>query len=144
MIKFFGNPSEKIFAVQVKESISDSTIEKLTWLFGNQPPCDAKVLPSTYVGPRAAMITPWSTNAVEISQNMGIIGIERIEQFYSVEAGFNDFDPMLSQKYSDLNQDIFTIKIEPASIKEIEDIELFNREEGLALNKEEVDYLNDL
>jgi phosphoribosylformylglycinamidine synthase len=27
------------------------------------------------------MITPWSTNAVEITQNMGIEGIIRIEEF---------------------------------------------------------------
>jgi phosphoribosylformylglycinamidine synthase len=36
-----------------------------------------------FVGPRAAMITPWSTNAVEITQNMGIKDIIRIEEFTS-------------------------------------------------------------
>ena len=55
-----------------------------------------------FVGPRAAMITPWSTNAVEITQNMGISGIIRIEEFQKIAADFQDFDPMLFQKYTEL------------------------------------------
>jgi phosphoribosylformylglycinamidine synthase len=49
------------------------------------------------------MITPWSTNAVEITQNMDIHGIIRIEEFKHVEADdFCSYDPMLSQKYNKL------------------------------------------
>jgi len=51
---------------------------------------------------------------------------------------------MLSQKYAELNQDIFTINIQPESILEIEDIASYNKQEGLALNDEEVDYLDNL
>mgnify|MGYP000309556287 CR=1 FL=1 len=53
------------------------------------------------------MITPWSTNAVEITQNMGMDGIIRIEEFAEVDPTFNDFDPMISQKYAGLDQDIY-------------------------------------
>ncbi|GGX14816.1 phosphoribosylformylglycinamidine synthase [Aquimarina muelleri] len=94
-----------------------------------------------FVGPRAAMITPWSTNAVEITQNMGIEGIIRIEEFLSVPKNHTDFDPMLSQKYDGLDQEIYTIHIKPESIIEIEDIAAYNSSEGLALNNEEIEYL---
>ena len=97
-----------------------------------------------FVGPRAAMITPWSTNAVEITQNMGITGIIRIEEFEKVAADFTAFDPMLSQKYSELNQDIYTINVKPEPILDITDIAAYNKSEGLALSSEEVDYLNNL
>ncbi|HLU80597.1 MAG TPA: phosphoribosylformylglycinamidine synthase, partial [Flavobacteriaceae bacterium] len=97
-----------------------------------------------FVGPRAAMISPWSTNAVEITQVMNIAGIVRIEEFMEVDADYHDFDPMLFQKYEGLNQNIFTIEHEPDRIKEIADIEGFNRAEGLALSTEEIDYLEQL
>jgi phosphoribosylformylglycinamidine synthase len=90
------------------------------------------------------MITPWSTNAVEITQNMGIAGIIRIEEFEKVPADFNAFDPMLSQKYTELNQEIYTIHIQPEPILDISDIAAYNQSEGLALSAEEVDYLNNL
>src|SRR5690606_13848809 len=90
------------------------------------------------------MVTPWSTNAVEITQNMGIQGISRIEEFKPVPADFNDFDPMISQKYSELTQDIYTIDIKPEPIIEIDDIEAYNQSEGLELNAEEVEYLNNI
>lgn len=90
------------------------------------------------------MITPWSTNAVEITQNMGISGIIRIEEFIKIEAHFSDFDPMLSQKYSGLDQHIYTINIQPEPILEIEDIAAYNLKEGLALSDEEITYLQEL
>ena len=81
MIHFFGSLDTKVFAVQTVNNLSNNTITKLQWLFGDQPKIELQTLDSTYVGPRAAMITPWSTNAVEITQNMGIEGIIRIEEF---------------------------------------------------------------
>lgn len=141
MIHFFGNQNEKVFAVQTANEISPETIKKLTWLFGNQPQLSAASIDAFFVGPRAAMITPWSTNAVEITQNMGIEGIIRIEEFKSVTKDYVDFDPMLSQKYSKLDQDIYTIDIEPESIIKIDDIAAYNITEGLALSDEEIEYL---
>jgi phosphoribosylformylglycinamidine synthase len=144
MIHFFGNQSNTVFAVQTQNEISTEDINKLNWLFGNAHKIEKSVLSDFFVGPRAAMITPWSTNAVEITQNMGISGIIRIEEFQKVAADFTDFDPMLSQKYSELNQDIYTINIHPEPILDIEDIDAYNKSEGLALSPEEVDYLNNL
>ncbi|WP_291109978.1 phosphoribosylformylglycinamidine synthase [Flavobacterium sp. UBA6195] len=144
MIHFFGNQSNTVFAVQTQNELSTEDINKLNWLFGNAHKIEKSVLSDFFVGPRAAMITPWSTNAVEITQNMGISGIIRIEEFEKVAADFNDFDPMLSQKYSELNQEIYTINIQPEPILDIEDIDAYNKSEGLALSPEEVDYLNNL
>lgn len=144
MIHFFGNESNTVFAVQTQSGLSAENISKLNWLFGNAKKIEKSVLTDFFVGPRAAMITPWSTNAVEITQNMGIEGIIRIEEFHQVDSGFSDFDPMLSQKYSELNQDIYTINIEPEPILEIDDIAAYNKKEGLALSDDEVDYLNNL
>lgn len=147
MIHFFGNESTTVFAVQTQNEPSAETISKLNWLFQSELVSDSRnkpksVLTDFFIGPRAAMVTPWSTNAVEITQNMGIEGILRIEEFQKVNSDYNDFDPMLSQKYSELTQDIFTINIKPEPILEIEDIAAYNKQEGLALSHEEVDYLN--
>lgn len=144
MIHFFVNPKHTVFAVQTQNEISKEDIEKLNWLFGNANKLEESVLSGFFVGPRAAMITPWSTNAVEITQNMGISGINRIEEFEKVSSDFDEFDPMLSQKYAELNQEIYTINIKPEPILDIEDIESYNKSEGLALSSEEVDYLNNL
>jgi len=138
MILFFGNPSETIFAVQVSAPLPENDLAKLSWLFGNQPRITADDVEGLFVGPRAAMISPWSTNAVEITQNMGIAGIRRIEQF-ALFTGH--FDPMLTQKYQGLHQDIFTINIQPDPIREIDDIAAYNQAEGLALSDEEIQYL---
>jgi len=148
MIHFFENETNTVFAVQSQKDFSAEDISKLNWLFGNSNKIEKSVLNTIgtdfFIGPRATMITPWSTNAVEITQNMGISGIIRIEEFLKVNSDFTDFDPMLSQKYKELNQEIFTINIQPEAILEIDDIASYNKSEGLALSQEEVDYLNKL
>jgi len=144
MIHFFGNQSNLVFAVQSQNELSSEDSNKLNWLFGNAHKIEKSVVADFFVGPRAAMITPWSTNAVEITQNMGITGIVRIEEFVKVAADFSDFDPMLFQKYSELHQEIYTINLQPEPILEIENIAAYNKTEGLALSPEEVDYLNKL
>ncbi|GGM86594.1 phosphoribosylformylglycinamidine synthase [Dyadobacter beijingensis] len=144
MIYFFTGGDETVFALQTERTLTASDSSKLSWLFGGAELRTETVLTDYFVGPRAAMITPWSTNAVEITQNMGLEGIVRIEEFKKVGADFTDFDPMLSQKYGELNQDIYTINIKPEPIQEIADIAAYNKQEGLALSDEEVDYLNGL
>ncbi|RYD96061.1 MAG: phosphoribosylformylglycinamidine synthase [Sphingobacteriales bacterium] len=144
MIHFFVNPKHIVYGVQTAQNLSTEDIQKLNWLFGKAQKLDDTTLNHFYVGPRAAMITPWSTNAVEITQNMGIDGIIRIEEFEPVPADFNDFDPMISQKYAALTQEMYTINISPEPILEIEDIAAYNKQEGLALSTEEVAYLDQL
>ena len=144
MIHFFGDINTKIYAVQKEGAFSNTDTDKLSWLFGEQPKINSASVDAFFVGPRAAMVTPWSTNATEITQNMGIEGIVRIEEYYAVAESFTDFDPMLSQKYNALSQEIFTIDVLPQPIIDVEDIAAYNREEGLALNAEEVQYLEEL
>lgn len=144
MIHFFGNVDSKVFALQTSDELSTETISKLTWLFGNAPKINSASLDAFFVGPRAAMITPWSTNAVEITQNMGIEGIIRIEEFKSVDSDFSDYDPMILQKFEGLHQETFKINIQPDPIFEIDDIAGYNLKEGLALSEDEVAYLNEL
>ena len=141
MIHFFGNLNTKVFAVQTVSNITYETIAKLEWLFGDKPKIERTILDSKFVGPRAAMITPWSTNAVEITQNMGINGIIRIEEFNSCEIGYSDFDPMIYEFFDNLNQTTFNIDIEPEPINNINDISAYNIQHGLSLNDEEINYL---
>ncbi|QEE50057.1 phosphoribosylformylglycinamidine synthase [Flavobacterium alkalisoli] len=144
MIHFFGNQTNTVFAVQSQNELSTEDISKLNWLFGNAHKIEKSVLTDFFVGPRATMITPWSTNAVEITQNMGIEGIVRIEEFEKTTEDNTDFDPMLSQKYNGLNQEIYTINIQPEPILEVNDIAAYNEKEGLALSPDEVEYLRGL
>ena len=144
MIHFFGDVTTKVFAVQTTAEISKQNNQKLQWLFGNTPQIKQSAIADFFIGPRAAMITPWSTNAVEITQNMGVEGIIRIEEFVPSAETTSDFDPMLLQKFPLLDQTIFDVSAMPEAIKDIHDIAAYNESEGLALNKEEVAYLDTL
>lgn len=148
MIHFFKNPKQVVYAVQCSAELSQENIAKLNWLFGGASKLETNTLEGNFVGPRAVMITPWSTNAVEITQNMGISGILRIEEFFEIPSeegqGERHFDKMLFQEYNGLHQDIFTINITPEPVLEIADIEEYNKKEGLALSPEEVSYLENL
>ncbi|KLT67244.1 phosphoribosylformylglycinamidine synthase [Pedobacter sp. BMA] len=144
MIHFFLSQSQAVFVVQTDKTLSQDDITKLEWLFGGAKISQETALSGFFVGPRAAMITPWSTNAVEITQNMDMQGLIRIEEFKAVAEDFSDYDPMLSQKYEKLNQEVFSINIKPEPILEISDIAAFNKQEGLSLSDEEVEYLASL
>ena len=143
MIQFFGDPANRVVAVASSKTLTPETIDKLHWLFDGAPLLEAKQLKGVFYGPRASMLTPWSTNAVEITQNMGIDGIERIEEYLS-EATTGDIDPMLVIRYQQLDQSLFTVDIEPEVVEQITDIAAYNKSEGLALSDEEVVYLNEL
>ena len=143
MICFFGDTTQRIFALQIQTSIDADVISKLSWLFGDQPYLQNTTIDGVYVGPRVSMVTPWSTNAVEITQNMGIEGIVRIEQFIPLAAD-ETIDPMTSERFDGLDQNLFRIDIKPEPIREIDDISAYNKSEGLSLNSDEVSYLEQL
>ena len=143
MITFFRK-GEKIYAVESAVSINGHDVEKLEWLFGGAQCTADAVLPGPFIGPRREMVTPWSTNAVEITQNMGIAGISRIEEFNASPAGDTGYDPMLQHVFPELNQEIFHILREPEPILYIRDIAAYNIEAGLALSEDEVKYLTEL
>ena len=143
-ILYYQGQNEVYFAVSSSVVIGKEDQEKLSWLFGGASPLDDTELKGYFIGPRKEMITPWSTNAVEITQNMGIEGIERIEEFYKKENAEAKYDPMLQALYSNLDQTIFTIDKEPEPIISIENIAEYNKEEGLALSPDEVAYLEEV
>jgi phosphoribosylformylglycinamidine synthase len=144
MILFFEGSSKNPVAVGTTESLSEKDIEKLSWLFGEANLVTQEKIEGLFTGPRKEMITPWSTNAVEITQNMGINGIKRIEEFYRAEIKDPEFDPMLQAVYKGLDQNIFTIDKQPEPVFYIDDIKQYNLREGLALSEEEITYLNKL
>ncbi|SDG73901.1 phosphoribosylformylglycinamidine synthase [Psychroflexus sediminis] len=144
MIIFFKAESTHYFAVSLVKRPDYETIKKFKWVFGDAQFVDEKQIDGQFIGPRQVMITPWSTNAVEITQNMGIDDVQRIEEFYDVTSEDRDFDKMLYQKYDGLDQEIFTIDIHPDPVLDINDIAEYNQQEGLALNEEEVGYLENL
>lgn len=140
MILFFRSKADKIYAVGSTQPLQAVDIEKLTWLFGGAQSLPDKQLEGDFIGPRKEMVTPWSTNAVEITQTMGISGIERIEEF-EIAKEEAKFDKMLQLVYKKLDQDLFTIHHTPEPIREIDDIAAYNQKEGLALSQEEIEYL---
>lgn len=141
MILFFRTPSKSVIAVECDHALNQADSDKLCWLFGEATPESEDNLKGHFIGPRREMITPWSTNAVEITQNMGLDGILRIEEYFPVKDENADHDPMLQRMYKGLDQNVFTTNRQPEPIVHIEDLEAYNEQEGLALSKEEMDYL---
>ena len=143
MIQFFKG-KKQFFVVEINKESTKENLDKLSWLFGDAEAFELKQIDGSFIGPRKEMITPWSTNAVEITQNMGIDGIRRIEEFIEVDSEKADYDPMLQAFYNRLTQDIFTINKKPEPILFIENIEAYNQQEGLALSPDEVQYLDEV
>ncbi len=149
MILFFKTPTKSIIATEADHQLNVQEIEELCWLYGG-----AELLASAgeaqttvegfFVGPRREMVTPWSTNAVEITQNMNLKGIQRIEEYFPVADENAEHDPMLQRMYKGLNQEVFTVKREPEPIKHVENLEEYNEQEGLALSPAEIDYLHNV
>ena len=151
MIRFFQTPqkttdntSRSVIATEVDHALSEQEIKELSWLYGEATLLDADKLDGFFIGPRREMVTPWSTNAVEITQNMGLKGISRIEEYWPVASKDAEYDEMLQRMYNGLNQDIFTINIQPEPIKYVDNLEAYNEQEGLALSPEEIEYLHGL
>ncbi|BAG83864.1 phosphoribosylformylglycinamidine synthase [Candidatus Azobacteroides pseudotrichonymphae] len=148
MVFFFKAITNSILAVQTIQELNSTDIDKLIWLFGGAELLKDSHIDVLVVGPRREMITPWSTNAMEITQIMGIKGILRIEKFQLLSQTLSEkelkttYDPMLYQLYRSIGQDIFTINKKPEGIILVKNIANFNSLEGLALSEEEIDYLN--
>ena len=142
MVSFFQTPTKSIIAVQTNSTLNNDFIQRLTWAFSGATMLEADKVSGFFIGPRREMITPWSTNAVEITQNMGVDGILRIEEFFPVSSDDAEHDPMLQRVYDGINQEVFTINKQPDPIIEIDNIEAYNIQEGLALSEDEIEYLN--
>ena len=142
MILFFRTPSKSVIATEADHQLNQSEIDELSWLYGDAKLEDGECLEGYFVGPRREMITPWSTNAVEITQNMNLHGILRIEEYFPVESKDAEYDPMLQRMYDGIDQTIFTVNHQPEPIKHVDNLEEYNEKEGLALSPEEIEYLH--
>ena len=142
MILFFKTPQQSIIATQTDHELTADEVKALCWLYGDATPEAGTALQGWYVGPRREMITPWSTNAVEITQNMNLRGISRIEEYFPVASADAEHDPMLQRMYDGLDQELFTVHIQPAPIEYIDDLDTYNEQEGLALSPAEIEYLH--
>ena len=160
-IYFFKTPAGSVIATQADHQLTQDEVQKLCWLYGEATLMEGSTVEGQFIGPRREMVTPWSTNAVEITQNMAMKGITRIEEYFpaplsSPEGDTNTcnsneapsgavggaFDPMLQRHYDGLDQNIFTVNIKPEPIKYVDNLEEYNEQEGLALSQEEIEYLH--
>ena len=144
MISFFRSNLGNVYALESQQTLSSENLRALTWLFSGAEALKETSLEGYYVGPRKEMITPWSTNAIEIIQNMNIEGVIRLEEYFPVKGEDATYDPMLQALYCGLNQELFHVNLEPEEIKYITDIKAYNEAEGLALSPEEIAYLEQL
>ena len=144
MISFFRSNSGNVYALESQQTLSSENLRALTWLFSGAEALKETSLEGYYVGPRKEMITPWSTNAIEIIQNMNIEGVIRLEEYFPVKGENATYDPMLQALYCGLNQELFHVNLKPEEIKYITDIKAYNEAEGLALSPEEITYLEQL
>ena len=142
MILFFRTPQKSVIATATDHQLTQDEIKELCWLYGDAEPVEGESMEGFFVGPRREMITPWSTNAVEITQNMNLHGISRIEEFFPVDTEDAEHDPMLQRMYKGLDQNVFNVAIEPQPIKHVDNLEEYNEKEGLALSPEEIEYLH--
>ena len=97
MVLFFKDEFNVVFAVDSTKLFSKEDIKKLEWLFKAKK-LETNTIDSTFIGPKKTMVSPWSTNAVEITQNMAISGIVRIEKFVLKKSSNGNYDPMIFEE----------------------------------------------
>ncbi len=144
MVSFFQTPLKKVYAVQSAAYLKSEDIKKISWLFGDALFKENERIEGHYIGAKREMVSPKSTNAVDIAHNMGITDIRRIEEFFFCTDEHPEYDPMLQEIYNELTPDLFDVRKNPESPREITDITGYNNSEGLALNEEEIHYLETL
>ena len=145
MITFFRQPqSATLYVVESQEALDPTSLDRLIWLFAGAQPLAERELKGHFVGTRRELVTPWSTNAVEIVRNMNIPGVKRIEEFTEVATADAAYDPMLQHRYEGLDQSVFVTDFSAAPIASVTDIRAYNEAEGLALSEEEIVYLEEL
>ena len=142
MILFFGDSKSKVFAVETSVKLSTKNLKKISWAL-NSTFINKNRIEEKFIGPKSSMISPWSTNAIEITKNMGVESLIRIEVFNNVKIN-RYFDRMIHQKYNELNQKVFTNILNAEKQLIIDNIKTYNDEQGLALDEFEISYLENL
>ncbi|HKU48232.1 MAG TPA: phosphoribosylformylglycinamidine synthase, partial [Burkholderiales bacterium] len=115
---------------------------------GSPPPAPAKG--ELYlVVPRLGTISPWSSKASDIARNCGLAGVKRIERgiAFHVDGGKADPSSLLHDRMTqtvlrsfDEAAKLFE-HVAPRPLQFIADIRKANRELGLALSDDEIEYL---
>lgn len=145
MITLFRKHSSPVlYVVESTAPLAAEALDRLTWLFGGATLLDTPALKGFFVGTRRELVTPWSTNAVEIVRNMNIPTVMRIEEFCEVSGPDASFDPMLQALYEGIDATVFDTHITAAPIEHITDVRAYNDAHGLALSDEEISYLEGL
>ena len=126
-ILFFQSDAGSVIAVQTVDNQPQEAIGALQWLFSCPATIEDDKVDGLFVGPRREMLTPWSTTAVEIAENMNIRGLKRIEEYFPVKSEDAAYDKMLQRLYHGLDQKIFTVDHTPDPIEYITDFEEYTK-----------------
>ena len=71
MTVIFRKYPDTYYLIQSSQALSQAHIKRLAWLLGDAEKLKEAAVEGEFIGPRKEMITPWSTNAVEITQKHG-------------------------------------------------------------------------
>ncbi|MEI6093096.1 MAG: phosphoribosylformylglycinamidine synthase [bacterium] len=152
-----------VYFLNIEEKIPTDVLNKANNLLGSEGYFSKE--DGFFVTPRKGTISPWSTKATDIFHNAGLKDIKRVERgiYFRILDSKEQIiennktlqlfhvlhDRMTEGVYEDIN-DVFK-HVEPAplvSIRLMEEgisaLEKVNTEMGLALSKEEIEYLNDV
>ena len=133
-----------MFLVQASGELSSEHRQILGWLLEADAVAEPE-LKGVFIGPRAEIVSPWSTNAVEIVRNVGVVEVERIECFERQPEGHPPvYDRMVQAVYHGLQRDSLAVDREPEPTAHVSDLDAYNKEGGLALSDEEIAYLENV
>jgi phosphoribosylformylglycinamidine synthase len=138
---YFQSDQKHFYAVLLSKELSRQEFMRLQWLLNNAEEVHKQELRGSFIGPGKEMLSPWSTNAVEICRNMGVESVERIEKLRKNDSGDLQYDVMLESLYVNPGQDIFSVDRDPEPVRYIRNLTNYNEKEALALSPEEIDYL---
>lgn len=143
MNSYLFTNQQLVYCVQSSEELSTDRLDRLAWLLEAEQHHGDK-LTGKFVGPRATMVTPWSSNVCDIAHNIGLPQVRRVESFRRLGDGAQPatpLDPMLEQIYHGLSGESLVVQGAPEPIRSIAEIEKYNSESGLALSPNEIGYL---
>ena len=147
--------SFEFYSLNIAKDFSDYT--KLFELLNAQETSD---LPNFFVGPRSGTISPWSSKTNEIISNVGIKGVLSIEKYlgYFINKDIQTVDLDLSCLFDRMTQEIFFNSDDMVNLsafpqrKPLIQIDISksakdslvkaNKDLGLALSEDEIDYLD--
>ncbi|HWM41398.1 MAG TPA: phosphoribosylformylglycinamidine synthase [Burkholderiales bacterium] len=142
--------AEHRYFVEAAGELADSEQRLLERLLDDGAPQPQPASGSLYlVVPRLGTISPWSSKASDIARNCGLGKVRRIERgtAYSIEGAKSDPSSLLHDRMTqtvlrsfDEAAKLFE-HVPPRPLQYISDIKKANRDLGLALSEDEIEYL---